>query len=175
MARSLILGGIRSGKSALAETLLAGEPAVTYVATARRYPGDDAWADRIAAHRRRRPASWATVECGDPHALAGLVSDARTPLLVDDLGNWVAGLLDGADTGAAVDALASAVAACRAPCVLVAPEVGLSVVPATAAGRAFADVLGTANQAVAGVCDRVALVVAGQPLWVKGTDPRGVQ
>ena len=51
---------------------------------------------------------------------------------------------------------------------LVSPEVGLSVVPATALGRAFADALGTLNRAMADVCDGVVLVVAGQPMWVKG-------
>ncbi|CPU55993.1 Putative cobinamide kinase/cobinamide phosphate guanylyltransferase CobU [Mycobacteroides abscessus] len=51
---------------------------------------------------------------------------------------------------------------------IVSPEVGLTVVPATAAGRLFADALGALNQAVAARADRVLLVVAGQPLTIKG-------
>ena len=47
------------------------------------------------------------------------------------------------------------------------PEVGLTVVSATAAGRRFADEIGTLNQRLAQHCDRVVLVVAGQPMWVK--------
>jgi adenosylcobinamide kinase/adenosylcobinamide-phosphate guanylyltransferase len=50
---------------------------------------------------------------------------------------------------------------------LVSPEVGLTVIPATAAGRRFADELGTLNQRLADCCDRVVLVVAGQPVPVK--------
>jgi adenosylcobinamide kinase/adenosylcobinamide-phosphate guanylyltransferase len=51
--------------------------------------------------------------------------------------------------------------------VLVSPEVGLSVVPATESGRLFADALGSLNQRLATVCDRVVLVIAGQELIVK--------
>jgi NaMN:DMB phosphoribosyltransferase len=93
-------------------------------------------------------------------------------VLVDDLGGWITALLDPArqpnDDEATVAALAEAVGACRARLVVVSPEVGLSLVPMTAVGRAFADALGTANQALAAVCDRVVLVVAGQPTWLKG-------
>jgi adenosylcobinamide kinase/adenosylcobinamide-phosphate guanylyltransferase len=66
-----------------------------------------------------------------------------------------------------VDELVDAVAEYGADLVLVSPEVGLAVVPETAAGRRFADELGTLNQRLAGVCDRVVLVVAGQPITVK--------
>ncbi|WP_207129000.1 bifunctional adenosylcobinamide kinase/adenosylcobinamide-phosphate guanylyltransferase, partial [Actinocatenispora comari] len=63
--------------------------------------------------------------------------------------------------------LAAAVAACpAATIVLVSPEVGLSVVPASRTGRRFADLLGAINRAVADVSDRVALVVAGRTLWL---------
>jgi adenosylcobinamide kinase/adenosylcobinamide-phosphate guanylyltransferase len=51
--------------------------------------------------------------------------------------------------------------------VLVSPEVGLTVVPATASGRRFADELGGLNQRLAGLCDRVVLVVAGQAVPIK--------
>ena len=41
------------------------------------------------------------------------------------------------------------------------------MVPASAAGRRFADDLGTVNQRLAACCDEVVLVVAGQPLTLK--------
>jgi adenosylcobinamide kinase/adenosylcobinamide-phosphate guanylyltransferase len=49
----------------------------------------------------------------------------------------------------------------------VSPEVGLTVVPATESGRLFTDALGTLNQRLARACERVVLVVAGQPVTVK--------
>jgi adenosyl cobinamide kinase/adenosyl cobinamide phosphate guanylyltransferase/NaMN:DMB phosphoribosyltransferase len=170
----LVLGGIRSGKSAFAESLVEDAPSVRYVATAVDGEDDPEWLARIETHQRRRPQSWTTEETGpDPRRLAAVLSEAKPDetLLVDDLGGWVAALLDPAnqpqDDVAMVDGLAAAVRDCAARLVLVSPEVGLSLVPATPVGRAFADAVGTANQALAGACDRVALVVAGQPTWLK--------
>lgn len=167
----LVLGGIRSGKSAFAESLVAGAASVRYVATASGGEGDPEWQARLDAHRARRPASWTTEETwADPGRLAVLLAEAKPDdtLLVDDLGGWVTSVLDaGGDQEAGVQALAAALRGCAARVVLVSPEVGLTVVPATQAGRVFADLLGTVNQAVADACDRVALVVAGQTVWLK--------
>ncbi len=172
--RTLVLGGIRSGKSRWTEVLVAGELAasdtVSYIATASVTGEDPAWERRIATHRGRRPLSWRTVETAD--VAAQLRADPQTPALVDDLGNWLTAALDrrGWD-GGAVDAdvsdLVAAVRTFPSPLALVSPEVGLTVVPATAAGRRFADELGTLNQRLADCCERVVLVVAGQPLWLK--------
>ncbi|MDT4990671.1 MAG: nicotinate-nucleotide--dimethylbenzimidazole phosphoribosyltransferase [Actinoplanes sp.] len=168
-----MLGGIRSGKSAFAEALVADAPSVRYIATAAGAQDDPEWIARIEAHQRRRPQTWSTEETGaDPARLAALLSDAKPAetLLVDDLGGWVTALLDPAlqpqDDEAGVAELADAVHACAARLVLVSPEVGLSLVPMTPVGRAFADALGTANQALAQACERVALVVAGRPIWL---------
>ena len=88
----------------------------------------------------RSPGS--TEETGaDPARLTELLAEAKPDetLLVDDLGGWVAALLDPArqpnDDEADVAALADAVRACAARLVLVSPEVGLSLVPIDA-GRA---------------------------------------
>jgi nicotinate-nucleotide--dimethylbenzimidazole phosphoribosyltransferase len=170
----LVLGGIRSGKSAFAESLVEDAASVRYVATAAGGEEDPEWRARIEAHQRRRPQSWTTEETGgDPARLATLLTEAKPDdtLLIDDLGGWVTALLDPAnqpqDDVAMVEALAAAVRDCAGRVVLVSPEVGLSLVPATPVGRAFADALGTANQALAEACDRVALVVAGQATWLK--------
>lgn len=170
----LVLGGIRSGKSEFAESLVADAPGVRYVATAPEVRDDPEWTARIRAHHERRPRSWTTEEAvTDPSELARLLGTALAgeTLLVDDLGGWVTVLLDPvhqpADDGATIDELAVAVRDCAARLVLVSPEVGLSLVPTNPIGRAFADALGSTNQAVAAVSDAVALVVAGQPTWLK--------
>src|SRR3954454_499747 len=170
----LVLGGIRSGKSAFAESLVADAASVRYIATAVGGEDDQEWLDRIEEHQRRRPQSWSTEETGaDPARLAEVLAEAKPDetLLVDDLGGWVAALLDPArqpnDDQADVAALAEAVRACAARVVLVSPEVGLSLVATTPVGRAFTDALGTTNQALAKACDQVALVVAGRTVWLK--------
>ncbi|MGC4896860.1 bifunctional adenosylcobinamide kinase/adenosylcobinamide-phosphate guanylyltransferase [Micromonospora sp. DT31] len=173
----LVLGGIRSGKSEFAESLVADAPTVRYVATAPAGdPEDTEWAVRLAAHRARRPGSWGTEETAtDPGRLAEVIAAAgpNDTLLVDDLGGWVTVLLDPAhqpaDDTATIAELATAVRASPARLVLVSPEVGLSLVPTTPLGRAFTDALGATNRAVADACDAVALVVAGQTAWLKPT------
>lgn len=169
----LVLGGIRSGKSRWAETVIAEsvgpQGAVRYLATGP-VADDDAWATRVSAHRERRPRHWSTVETTD---VATQLRVDLEPTLVDDLGGWLTAAMDrthawtGGSVGADVDDLIDAVAAYEADLVLVSPEVGLTVVPETVAGRRFADELGVLNQRLADLCDRVVLVVAGQPVAVK--------
>lgn len=163
---TLLLGGARSGKSELGERLAAASArenhcGVTYVATM--IPGDDVdLAVRIAAHRARRPGSWATVDAGvDLAAVLGTLSGT---VLLDSLGPWIA-----AQPEFSVD-IAGLCAALRhreeggGDTIVVSDEVGLGVYPATSLGGAFRDALGSANQAVAAVADRVLLVVAGHVL-----------
>ncbi|GAA4388356.1 nicotinate-nucleotide--dimethylbenzimidazole phosphoribosyltransferase [Tsukamurella soli] len=174
MAVTLVLGGVRSGKSAFAESLLPA--AARYVATAAAAVGvDHDFRARIDVHRARRPAGWSTVETADITTL--LTTGPYPATLVDDLGGWLTATLDGAgawDAPAAVlepavAALVAAIAAYPGDLVLVSPEVGFSLVPTTQAGRVFQDSLGGLNTAVAAVADRVELVVAGLPLPLKGS------
>src|SRR5437764_1426436 len=92
----LVLGGIRSGKSEYAESLVSHATDVRYVATAAPGADDPEWAARIEAHRQRRSATWVTEEVGaDPGRLAALLAEAKPDqtVLVDDLGGWMAALL----------------------------------------------------------------------------------
>ncbi|WP_408014584.1 bifunctional adenosylcobinamide kinase/adenosylcobinamide-phosphate guanylyltransferase [Rhodococcus xishaensis] len=178
--RTLVLGGARSGKSARAEGMLADldeHTAVRYVATARHDPRDDDWAARIDLHRRRRPASWATVEIGADGSLVDLLDapGPHPPTLVDDLGTWLTCELDDASAWAAprgaiaarIDALVAAVSGFDGRLLLVSPEVGLGVIPQTRSGRLFRDEIGALNSRLASVCDDVLLVVAGIALTLK--------
>jgi adenosylcobinamide kinase / adenosylcobinamide-phosphate guanylyltransferase len=173
--RTLVLGGIRSGKSqwaemAIADSTGAGQP-VRYLATGATPDGDADWSARVAAHRARRPPHWSTIETVD--VSTQLRSDTATATLVDDIGGWLTAVMDrrdawtGGSVGSDVDELIDAIASFGSPLSLVSPEVGLTVVPETAAGRRFADELGTLNQRLAAQCDRVVLVIAGQPMTVK--------
>lgn len=174
--RTLLLGGARSGKSAAAEALLAGEPEVVYAATGP-VAGDPEWAARVDEHRRRRPAGWHTVETTD---LEPLLTTPGPPLLVDCLTLWLTGVLDEAEAWARWDeaaeaavqrrvtALAEAWRATPRRVVAVSNEVGSGVVPDTVAGRLFRDLLGRLNAAVAAESDEVRLLVAGLPVPLAG-------
>ena len=170
--RVLVLGGARSGKSSYAERLLARERVVDYVACGRPPgPDDPEWADRVALHQGRRPASWRTVETLD---LPGVLGRSGPPVLVDCLTTWLAGTMDecgvwddrpGADArlAVAVDDLLTAWSSTRRRVVAVSNEVGSGIVPATASGRRFRDEMGVLNSRVAAASQRVELLTAGLP------------
>lgn len=173
MTSVLVLGGARSGKSRYAESRLeALRPGkhgrLAYIATAQAL--DREMADRIDHHRARRGSRWMTIEAplDLPEAIAGAVGYADA-VLVDCLTLWLTNvLLDGRDPRNAGDHLATAVAACPLPLVLVANEVGFGIVPENALARRFRDEAGWLNQKLAAVVDEAVLVAAGLPLVLKG-------
>ncbi len=180
--RTLVLGGARSGKSAAAERLLLAEPAVTYVATGS-VPGeaDPEWSARVQLHRDRRPGGWNTCETTD---LASALREATQPLLVDSLTAWLTAVLDAAGAWdevegwrgrveVEVDDLVAAWNVVTVAVVAVSDEVGSGVVPATASGRLFRDLLGRLNARVGEASERVLLVVAGREIDLSSPEPKG--
>lgn len=169
---SLILGGARSGKSALAERLARdGGREVVYIATAQ--ARDAEMTQRIAHHRAQRPAHWACVE--EPLALAAaLQTHARADrcVLVDCLTLWLSNLLGDADPQRFArerEALLAVLPELPGEVLLVSNEVGLGVVPLGELSRRFVDEAGRLHQALGAHCARVIFVAAGLPLVLKGT------
>lgn len=168
---TLILGGVRSGKSRLAERLAhdSARP-VTYIATA--HAGDDEMRQRIAAHQRRRPSDWRLIE--EPIALADVIARESAPdrcLLVECLTLWLTNLLmknDESGLRQELDALLNAAASTPGRLILVGNETNLGIVPLDELTRRFCDLAGTLHQGLAARCDQVILTVAGLPVTVKG-------
>jgi len=158
----VLLGGARSGKSALAQRL-AGESA-TLIATAEAL--DAEMVERIRRHRAERPAGWITVE--EATALEGALAgvDQQATVVVDCLSFWVANLLeDGwADDEVEQASRDVAISATGRPglTIAVSNEVGMGVVPATPLGRRYRDLLGRVNADWVAAADRALLVVAGK-------------
>ena len=158
----LVLGGARSGKSAMAVRLAAdsGKP-VTFIATAA--PGDEEMAERISRHRKTRPGGWRTIEA--PVDLLGTMrsADPEDFVVVDCLTLWVSNLLGRGISAREIDDMAGELAAAvqDRDCVIVSNEVGLGIVPANDLARAFRDILGGVNAQFASRADRAILMVAG--------------
>lgn len=169
--KTLILGGVRSGKSRLAERL-AGESGlpVTYIATAT--AGDDEMRARIAAHRARRPADWFVVE--EPSALAAALRGHAAPnrcLLVDCLTLWLTNLLM-ADDPSLLEreraALLDTLPDLPGQLILVSNETNMGIMPLGDLSRRYCDEAGTLHQELARICGRVILTIAGLPHILKG-------
>lgn len=167
MALTLLLGGARSGKSALAVRRAAASGAhVVFLATAEER--DAEMAERIARHRADRPESWETVEAPVDVAAPLRAAPARATVVVDCLSLWVSNLLEqgwrdeDVEAGAAEGAR---LAAARPGLTLaVSNEVGMGIVPAHDLGRRYRDLLGRVNAAWAAAAAEAFLVVAGRQL-----------
>lgn len=170
---TLVLGGVRSGKSRWAQELAAKAARVAYIATAQAL--DPEMVEKIRHHREERPSHWRTFE--EPLEIGrAIVEHAATfdVMLVDCLTVFVANLQGATEvdpdcmarrTGDFLEALRTL----PVSLVLVSNEVGSGVVPPYPAGRKFRDALGELNQRVAEIADNVVLMVAGLPLTLKGT------
>ncbi|CAN5788419.1 hypothetical protein BH23ACT10_BH23ACT10_18730 [soil metagenome] len=162
----MLLGGARSGKSALAVRWgHAFDGPVTYIATG--WAGDDEMRERIARHRAERPPHWTTVEQRRDLSGALASADPAALVIVDCLTLWLANVLDDhadTDVPSAADAIAVTAAGRTAPTVVISNEVGQGIVPGDPVTRRYRDLLGAVNATVTGHAARAWLLVAGRVL-----------
>ena len=166
---TLLLGGVRSGKSYYAQQLGEQAARVVFVATAQA-GDDDEMRLKVERHQSSRPRHWQTVE--EPLQLAETIARYGPDcdlMIIDCLTFFASNLLDAqGDEQIAIEALCTALKSPPCSVVLVSNEVGSGVVPAYPSGRRFRDLLGEMNQSVARVASNVLLLVAGLPLVLKG-------
>lgn len=160
--RTLLTGGVKSGKSSraleLARDFSPGER--FFLATATAF--DEEMADRIRRHREERAGAFTTIE--EPLELAGAL---RPRVVVDCVPMWLNNLFYH-DRDAEAEALLDAfIAAMPEEIVIVTNEIGMGVIPADPLSRRYGVALGRINARLAAACDRVELLVAGIPIRVK--------
>lgn len=177
MSYSLILGGAKSGKSRYAEqratelSIQTGWP-VTYLATAT--VTDPEMAERIAAHRVGRPASWNTIE--EALNIADWLTESHDPtvVLLDCLSlllnNWM--FSEPEDRWLPrQDQLYEALLTFPYPVIVVSNEVGQGIVPDHRIARQYRDQLGRFNQKLATTADPAIFMIAGLPVDLRKMAP----
>lgn len=169
--RKLILGGVRSGKSRLAEQY-AHESALTVVYVATAQVRDEEMRQRIAHHQARRPDSWQLTEAGQNLAEV-LQHEAAVGrcLLVDCLTLWLTQLLCDADEQRLRHELCEllrVLPGLPGEIILVSNETNMGIVPMGELSRRYCDEMGRLHQELGRLCECVILTVAGLPLIVKG-------
>ena len=173
---SLILGGIKSGKSRQALELArergAGRP-IGFIATAEAF--DEEMKSRIQKHREEREPLFFTIE--EPlHLSRALLAgwEKSSCLVVDCLTLWVNNLLfhleaDPQKIRDEIKAFLEIAARKKGDLILVSNEVGSGLVPGNALTRRYMDELGNLNQAMARLSDEVIVMTAGIPQRLKGS------
>lgn len=181
---TLVLGGARSGKSSFAQQIAwqRGGYDVIYLATA--LSGDEEMAARIKDHRQNRPIEWKTIE--EPLQVSKIFS-ALPPgqvVVLDCLTILISNiLLREAEAGPTdfdfaaagnekevfleIEMMLKYSREKKLDLIMVSNEVGQSLVPTYRLGRLFRDVVGRANQLLAGVAEQVYLLYAGLPVEIK--------
>jgi len=173
--KELILGGMRSGKSRIAEQRAHQSGlSVVYIATATAL--DEEMRGRIALHKNRRPNNWQLVE--EPQAVAQVIkryADSTHYVLVDCLTLWLSNFLLTPSDEQCIDTnpfdesiyrterqcLLDVLIDCQGALSIVSNEINMGLIPMDRMTRFYCDELGLLHQDIAQQCDRVTLVVAG--------------
>jgi len=164
--KTLFMGGVKSGKSRLAEAYILeqkGTDKPYYLATTEFF--DDEIQARVYIHQQRRKDSFITLE--EPIRLLGALEKCQSPVLIECVSVWLNNLLYHQIPEA--DILQELEAALRLPCdmVLVHNEVGLGVIADNPLARQFVDLSGKAAQLMGHYCDQVFFCSAGLKMRMK--------
>lgn len=166
----LVLGGASSGKSEAALQLAGSRRPRAFVATGQ---GLDAeMSVRIARHQAARSADWNTIEEPiDVEAWFAKDGPQYRTILFDCVTLWLSNLvgigLKESAIRSRVVTLSQAMRTVTARVIIVSNELGLGLVPAEPATRAFRELCGRVNQHIAAEADEVHLVVSGISLRLK--------
>lgn len=168
---TFIIGGARSGKSVYALELGSKIPGRKgFIATAKAF--DEEMSERIAMHRKNRPAGWETIE--EPLALnerLRKINGAYDVVIIDCLTLWLSNMIEKDENGIHIRAegelLTATIKAVSYNSIIVSNEVGQGIVPENKLARHFRDLSGWMNRKMASVAEEVYLVICGIPLKIK--------
>jgi len=166
-----ITGGARSGKSSFAQSeALALSQNPVYVATAKVYPNDDEFKQRVNRHIADRDDRWTSME---EQLFPSKLCLEKRVVVIDCITLWLTNFfsLHKYDVEKSLESFKNEMENLRkidAQFFVITNEIGMGVHAESEIGRKFTDLQGWANQYVAGIADRVVLMVSGIAVKVKG-------
>lgn len=164
--KTLFIGGIKSGKSRLAEShilSISGDTKPYYLATTEFF--DVEMQERIQIHKQRRQDAFITIE--EPLKLFNAVQACPGPVLIECISMWLNNqLYHQIPESETLQELAN-VLTLPNDLVLVHNEVGLGVIPDNALARQFVDLSGRAAQLMGQHCEQVFFCSAGLKVPMK--------
>jgi adenosylcobinamide kinase/adenosylcobinamide-phosphate guanylyltransferase len=171
MASTLIIGGMKSGKSMLAEQqAIHSNLPVTYVATASAH--DNEMQQRIQRHQQCRPVHWQTVE--ESIHLASLIKNhdrKNQCIVIDCLTLWLTNLLmleNDALLNKEIEEFVQLISSVKGQLIMVSNESNMGIIPLGELTRRYCDEVGILHQRLAQQCDNVIFTIAGLPHVLKG-------
>lgn len=159
--KTLLTGGVKSGKSSRALFLAADFPAERYfLATATAF--DDEMRDRIRKHQAERLGRFITIE-----ETCDIHLKVRNAMILDCIPMWLNNLFFTNRESDWEPILSAFIERLPDDIIIVSNETNMGIIPADAVSRRYGMVLGIINSRLAQACDRVELLVAGLPLRLK--------
>jgi len=159
--RTLITGGIKSGKSSRALVLAEQFDTPRYfLATA--IPFDDEMRERIRLHQQERKERFITIE--EPLALHTKLTNN---MILDCIPMWLNNILYYEKVQELDNLIELFLQNLPQNIVIVTNEIGWGVIPDNPLARQYEILLGKVNMRLASYCDAVELMVSGIPLKIK--------
>ena len=163
--KALFIGGIKSGKSFLAEeyTLHHAQTNPYYLATTEFI--DEEMSKRIEAHKLQRAENFITLE--EPINLATIIEKQDDIVLVECVSMWINNMLYREKEYEEIEAEMLKVLHLNKEIVFVLNDVGAGIIPDNALARKFVDTSGKISQLIAKECKEVFHVIAGISRQIK--------
>ena len=156
--KKLFIGGVKSGKSRLAEKMiLQHQEKPLYLATTEFF--DKELAQRISQHQKDRKDTFITIE--EPLDLAKTIREHSNPVLIECVTMWLNNMLYHQKDEREIFKELDLVLSLPNEIVFVLNDVGSGVIPTNELARRFVDLSGKISQKLAEHCDEVYHVIAG--------------
>lgn len=166
----VFIGGVKSGKSALAEKKILelssdAEQNIkpVYLATNEVY--DNEMVKRIMKHKEQRQDRFTTIE--EPLNLFQTIKDIESPILIECVGMWINNMLYYKRSDDDIKKELNQILSLNKTLVLVHNEVGLGLLSDNPLGRKFVDLSGEVSQILGQHCDEVYFCLGGLSLRMK--------